>query len=308
MSRKTRKKSRAWQHDTRRLSTYLLSCILTSILLVSVVIILRQTSLEGFGSGLFLSQKIIQPTPIVLPILTPMVTPTTPTTPQEQLSGFCISVPVLMYHHIQPMEQAIKNDETALTVDTNVFDAQMGYLNSMGYRTIRAEELVRALREKQSVPNKSIIITIDDGYSDIYTYAYPIAKKYSIVLNLMIPTGLVNNKGYMSWDNIREMVAAGQTTVANHTWSHFQLTRGDSVKQQMEIVTAKTQLIQNAGTDSTIFSYPYGSYNDISVQTLLQNNFSGAFSTFPGRIQCDSILFALHRDRIGNVPLSSYGL
>lgn len=304
-----KKRSRKTQSPAPQGNNFFLSLALASILFASIIIILQQTTVKGFGNGVLFAQEIVHPTPIVLPILTPMVTPTPNPTPlPEQLSGYCLSVPVLMYHHIQPMEQAIKNGQTSLTVDSTVFESQMEYLTSHGYQTILAEDLVNALRQKRSLPSKSIVITIDDGYSDIYSYAYPIARKYSVVLNLMIPTGLINNTGYLTWDNLVEMLDSKKATAANHTWSHFQLTRGEHVKQQMEILTAKTQLIEHTGGNSPIFSYPYGSFNDTTVRILQENNYNGAFSTIPGTTQCDSIIFSLRRVRIGSIPLSNYGL
>jgi peptidoglycan/xylan/chitin deacetylase (PgdA/CDA1 family) len=308
MSHRRQQKSRKLL-TTRQIPVYIFFIFLAIFLATSIIIILQQTTDKHFGQGLFLSQNKIVPTPIILPMLTPLVTPTsTPENASTTLSGFCLNVPVLMYHHIQPMAQAIKNGQTSLTVDTGVFDSQMQYLQSRGYKTISADALSDALIQKHSLSEKSIVVTIDDGYSDIYSDAFPIAKKYNILLNLMIPTGLLNNSGYMTWNNINEMIGSGNATVVNHTWSHFQLTRGDQVKQQMEIITAKKQIQDNLGGQNTIIAYPYGSFNETTFGILQNNGFKAAFTTIPGYTQCDSIIYALRRIRIGNNSLSNYGL
>jgi len=221
---------------------------------------------------------------------------------------YCLTVPVLTYHRIQPQQVAIENKQTAGSMDSGVFDQQMAYLTSNGYHTITAEELVNALRNHASLPAKSIVITLDDGYENAYTYAYPIARKYSIVINLMVSTGLVGNSGFLSWDQIREMKESGLVYFTDHTWSHYAVGHGSQDKIQYEIVIAKQQLEQYTGQTVNIFTYPYGSFSPTAIEILRQDGFIGAFSTIPGKLQCESYIMTLHRTSIGNSPLSSYGL
>lgn len=221
--------------------------------------------------------------------------------------GFCLSVPVIFYHHIEPIAQAKSEGHAQLTVDAGIFDNQMKYLKDHGYRAISADELVNAIYSHKNL-GKAVVVTLDDGYSDAYNFAFPIAKKYGVILNLMIPTGLLNNPGYMSWDNLKEMVNSGLATAYDHSWSHFSLPKGDEKKIQMEVMTAKSQLEQNLGKTVNIFTYPYGASDQKTVNILQKNGFIAAFSTIPSFYQCESYIFNLRRNRIGNAPLSAYGL
>lgn len=228
--------------------------------------------------------------------------------PSPVYTGFCLHVPVLMYHHVMPLSEAKEKGNGSLTVDNDTFEKQMSYLNSAGYTSITGLKLAEALINKQALPGKSVVVTIDDGYNDIKTYAYPIAQKYRITLNLMISTGLINNSNYLTWDQIKEMLGSGLIEVYNHTWSHYNLGAASKEKISEEILTAQKQLAEYAGRTVNIFSYPYGSENNAVYEVLKANNFVAAFSTIPGSIQCDSFILGLHRTRIGNGPLSSYGL
>lgn len=226
---------------------------------------------------------------------------------EAKANGFCLNVPVIFYHHIEPMEQAKTAGHAQLTVDAVIFDGQMKYLLDQGYRTISAEELVNAIYSHKSL-GKAVVVTIDDGYSDAYTYAFIIAKKYGVILNLMIPTGLLNNPGYMSWENLKEMLNSGLATAYDHSWSHYSMPKGDEKKIEMEVMTAKKQLEQNLGKTVKIFTYPYGSSDKKTVNILQKNGFIAAFSTIPSFYQCEGYIFNLRRNRIGNAPLSAYGL
>lgn len=251
----------------------------------------------------------LTPSPTFIPTPTQIPTPTlTPTPTPVPLVGFCLNVPVLLYHHVQPQVLAIEKSQTSLSVDNGVFDQQMAYLVSGGYTTITAKTLVDALINKTKLSPKSILVTLDDGYRDDFDYAYPVLQKYRITANLLIPTGLLGGSDYMSWDQLKEMKNSGLIYLIDHSWSHYPVNYGSLDKIKYEINTARQQLQENTGQAVDIFGYPYGGFDNISISVLKQEGFSGAFSTIPGTWQCDSFIMTLHRTRIGNAPLSYYGL
>jgi len=223
-------------------------------------------------------------------------------------NDYCLNIPVLTYHRVQPQSVAIEKNQTAGSVDNGIFDQQMAYLTSNGYHTITAEELVNALKNHTTLSPKSIVITLDDGYENAYTYAYPVAQKYNIIINLMISTGLVGNSDFLSWDQIKEMKTSGLVFLTSHTWSHYAIGHGPAEKIQYEIQTAREQLEQYTGQPINIFTYPYGSFSNNAIEILKNNGFIGGFSTIPGKLQCESYIMTLHRNRVGNAPLSAYGL
>lgn len=258
-----------------------------------------------------LQKELVVPKTLVNVSLAPLPTPTItpiPTPTPVPLIGYCLNVPVIMYHHVQPQAQAVEKGQTAFSVDSDEFDRQMEYLISHGYTTITAKVLVDALRNKTQLPSKSILVTLDDGYKDNYEYAFPVFRKYNITANLLIPTGLLGGSDYMSWDQLKDMKNSGLIYVVDHTWSHYSVNYGSIDKIKYEINTAKQQLQDSLGQTVDIFGYPYGGFNDLSISVLLEQGFVGAFSTVPGWWQCDSFIMALHRTRIGNSPLSYYGL
>ncbi len=242
-------------------------------------------------------------TPTVASRSTP--SPTQIVTPQA--SGFCLRVPVLMYHHIQPLAEASKLGHAQLTVDSGIFDQQMSYLVAAGYTTLSSDQLVAALLGHRELPAKSIIVTLDDGYDDAYNYAFGIAKKYNINLDLMIPSGLINNPGYLNWNQLKEMSGNSLIHVYNHTWSHAALGTASKEKIEYEVTTAQNQLQSQLGKNTNVFVYPYGSFSPLAISILKEHGFIAGISTLPGTLQCDSYMMTLHRSRVGNGAMSSYG-
>lgn len=247
-------------------------------------------------------------TPTASPSAVPTASPSaTPTDAPIVYSGFCLSVPVLFYHHIQPQATATDKKQTSLNVDNGVFDQQMAYLSSHGYTTIFVDQLINALKTHTGL-GKSIAVTFDDGYRDNYDFAFPILKKYGIKANLMLASGLMEGADFLTWGQVSEMKNSGLFFFTDHTWSHYAVNHGANDKIQFEITTAKQQIESHTGQGVNIFTYPYGSFNNNAITQLQQDGFIGAFSTIGGFTQCDSFIMALHRTRVGNAPLSSYGL
>lgn len=227
---------------------------------------------------------------------------------EKPKNDFCLNAPVLFYHHIEPYEIAKAAWHEQFTVDSAIFDAQMAYLSQKGYHSITAEELALAVLSGSPLPQKAIVLTFDDGYADFYKYAYPILNKYGMKGNLMISTGLLENPNYLTWAQLKEMQTSGNIFAYNHTWSHASLTKSSREKVEYEVQTAKKQLEDNLGKPQKIFTYPYGNYDSQSESYLAKSGFIAAFSTNPGTLQCKSYAMSLHRTRIGNSPLSTYGL
>ncbi len=248
----------------------------------------------------------------ILPKYTPLISPypTVSITPSPvPLTGFCLHVPILTYHHIQPEAVAKELGQVSLTVDSGVFDQQMAYLASNGYTPIWVNELINALLTHSSLPGKPIVITMDDGYADNAVYALPILQKYGIKANLMLTSGLVGgNPDMLTWDQVNQMKGSGLVYFTNHTWSHYTITNGTQDKIESEIDLAQAQIQEHTGQTINVFTYPYGSLNSNATATLQRKGYIGALSTIPGQYQCDSFIMALHRTRIGNGSLAGYGI
>jgi peptidoglycan/xylan/chitin deacetylase (PgdA/CDA1 family) len=287
--------------------------ILLLLGIIFVFFIFRGLTIKG--SKNLIASIFVTPTPTATP--TPTLTPTpsstpTPTStptpsPTPTPSGFCLHVPVVLYHHIKPLADAAAAGQKSLDVDPSYFDGQMKYLSEQGYTSLKAEDLVNALINHTGVPAKPIIITFDDGYDDINQYAYPIARKYNMTINLMIITGLMDNPGYLSWNQLKEMVNSGTVRAYDHTWSHYPLVNGDEGKITMEINTAQQQLDDHLGTTPKVITYPNGSVDGRVISIAKNNGFIAGFSTVGGSTQCDSFIMTLHRFRIGNSTMAYYG-
>jgi peptidoglycan/xylan/chitin deacetylase (PgdA/CDA1 family) len=249
-------------------------------------------------------------TPTPSPTLVPTPTPTPrPLTFAElnALYGPCAVVPALMYHHIQNLETAKREGHASLTVDTGLFQKQMQYLKDRGYTPIRVEQLIAFFDSGTAIPGKPVLLTFDDGYDDFGSDAAPILRTFGFPATAFIPTGLIQNTGFMTWQTIGDIASQGLVYFANHTWSHHNVTTS-LAEDQREIGTADTQLSQRGLNTSKVFAYPYGNPSANGETVLASLGYKLGFTTYSGFTQCRGRRFILPRTRIGNASLSAYGL
>lgn len=308
----------------RRFKTYqlLLGSVLLCFVLATVLIytksgnsrffkaVTTNTSVQHFAEFL----KIITPSPTPTPKPTPTPPPTPTPTPRQltfnelnSLYGPCAVVPALMYHHVQDLTTAKAEGHGSLTVDTGIFQKQMQYLKDHGYNPIRPEQLIAFFDSGSALPGKPVLLTFDDGYDDFNTDAAPILQNFGFTATAFIPTGLLQNPGYMSWGNLADISGRGLIYFANHTWSHHNVSTS-LAEDQKEIGTADTQLAEHGLNPSKVFAYPYGNPSANGETVLSQLGYKLGFTTYPGSTQCRGRRFVLSRTRIGNTVLSAYGL
>lgn len=224
----------------------------------------------------------------------------------NQLYGPCVHLPVLYYHHIQNLDVAKAEGQQNLTVGTSIFISQMQYLKDHGYNPVASNSLTDFFDRGIPVPDKSVILTFDDGYEDFFINVLPILKQFGFKGIIALPTGLVGNPGYVTWDEISQ-AAGSNIEIVNHTWSHANLKSGTQSVVISEISIADSQLATRGYNQNKVFVYPYGSVSNFAENFLQSKSYTLAFTTVSGSTLCKKQRLSLPRIRIGNTNLSSYG-
>jgi peptidoglycan/xylan/chitin deacetylase (PgdA/CDA1 family) len=82
-----------------------------------------------------------------------------------------------------------------------LFKSQIKYLKEK-YNIISLEQYVQSCNTGKKLPNKSIIITIDDGYKSNYALAYPILKEFDIPATIFLTTDFIDNNNFLWVDRL----------------------------------------------------------------------------------------------------------
>ncbi len=132
---------------------------------------------------------------------------------------------ILMYHSIDYE----KNNN--LRMPKEKFSEQMKYIKDNGYTTLTVSQLHDFIEKDSPIPKKSVVITLDDGYADNYTNAYPILKKYGINATIFVITDSIDkDNSYLNSKQIKELQNNG-IDIQSHTTNHQELHRLPYEKQ-----------------------------------------------------------------------------
>ncbi len=194
-------------------------------------------------------------------------------------------VPVLNYHNLS------LTGSSRMMIPKEKFERQMAYLRDNGYRVISLDRFFDFLDFNGQLPEKSVVITFDDGWRPVYEIAWPVLKKYGYTATLFVYTDLiVGSSKTLNWDMIRQMAAEG-LDIQCHTKSHRNLSKKKAEESPAEYLAAVNyELTESAriikekvGVDVKYLAYPYGETNDQVIHLLQDNGFRGAFTTKRGQ-------------------------
>ena len=207
---------------------------------------------------------------------------------------------VVMYHQFDGLHPST-------SVTTDQFISHLNYFLSSGFKIISLEKLMYYIKSKKAIPDKTVVITIDDAYASVYKKAHPLFLKYKIPYTLFVNTEGVDKgyKAYMTWDQLREVSKSGLASLQAHSHSHGHLIRTFTSEQRKKDVLFSVQRIyEETGVMAKYFAYPYGETHLQFMQELKNYRmildgktfkFEAAFSTQSGPVGCSSSLFALPR-------------
>jgi peptidoglycan/xylan/chitin deacetylase (PgdA/CDA1 family) len=215
-----------------------------------------------------------------------------------------IYIPILMYHYVEP--NGVAPGREGINVTPENFDAQLGWLKSNGYETTTLDMLASNFASGTPLPSKRVIITFDDGYSDVYWNAFPILQKYGFQAHVFMITGSIGVPGYLDLEKIKELNNSGLVHFGSHGVDHISVASLSGNALNFQLTESKKALESVLGKPISWFCYPYGTFNGNSVIAVKNAGYQGAVSTLGGQYQSIDILYALRRTKIGNIGASDF--
>lgn len=199
-----------------------------------------------------------------------------------------VGIPVVYFHSVDPSE---KNE---VTISPDRLREELEYIKNSGYTTLTMTEVYDYLINNKPIPEKSILITFDDGYMDNYTNAFPILKELDMKATIFLISGGIDNGYYLSTDQIKEMSKYG-IDFQSHTVDHKYLDQLSYDEQLKQVTQSREDIKKITKKDVIAIAYPYGNYNDDTVKATEAAGYSLAFTTDRGLADRDDNKLELNR-------------
>lgn len=208
---------------------------------------------------------------------------------------------ILLYHYIEPLSPANSTDKLRANYITTpeTLEKHLKYLRDNNYVSIDLYQLYDSLNNGTELPEKTVVITFDDGDVSVYTYAFPLMNRYGFTGTIFMITQFTeeNRKGFLTWDQALEMARAGWR-LEPHTKTHPSL-RGNSREYQREQINGSIQsLKERLGYMPRFFAYPYGEYDATSIAVACEVGLWGAVTTNPDDSNSRLSIYELPRDEL----------
>lgn len=218
--------------------------------------------------------------------------PQQPITEKHELEDG-VRVAILGYHDF-----SASGAETEMRINTGKFRKQMQALKDLGISVISMGQFLAWKRGEQSIPQRSAVITIDDGWLSVYTDAYPVLKEFSYPFTLFLYQKYINVQGKsLSFAMIKEMQQHG-ATLGSHSVTHpypatvkAQKRRGAEAYTQylnVEFGESKRFLEKNFDQTITTYAYPGGYHTDEMLPIAANLGYTAQFTVIPGKIHRNS--------------------
>ena len=82
-------------------------------------------------------------------------------------------------------------------------------LKSGGYTVLPLAAIAERIRSGAGVPERTIGLSLERAYASAYHVAFPILKAAGFPFTVFVATDQVGTRDIMSWDQLREIVTAG---------------------------------------------------------------------------------------------------
>ena len=185
-------------------------------------------------------------------------------------------VPILLYHSISDSPSPYIR---RFAVPPATFRRHLAAIAERGCTTLTVSEYVDAAASgPANVPDRTVVVTFDDGYEDFYEHALPALLDFGIEATLYVTSGFLRDfddgsvagaRGRMM--NLTELQYAADvgTEIGGHTHSHPELDTLPRAHARDEIERCKVLLTDAVGREIRSFAYPHG-YSSASVRRLVE--------------------------------------
>jgi peptidoglycan/xylan/chitin deacetylase (PgdA/CDA1 family) len=181
-------------------------------------------------------------------------------------------LPILTLH-------SIDDAGTVISFPRELLQDGLERLQAHGHISIALSEALAHIHRVEPFPDRSFVITFDDGYRSVFEEAFPILQQFGMTATVFLTVGKPSQRKMsgripslfartmLSWDEIRAMHLAGISFGA-HTLTHPKLPRISHEAMRCEIHECKAVIEDELGTAVDSFAYPYGCCNALVKQVV----------------------------------------
>ena len=158
--------------------------------------------------------------------------------------------------------------QTWFYVPEEIFVGHLNCLREHGWQVIDVLTLFRGITAPESFPERTALLTFDDGYRSMLTVALPWLFRFGYPAVLFVPTDYIGGfnrfdaghepeEAICDWDDLRELERLG-VSIQSHGASHRSFSKLSLPEKEEELARSKFTLEAGLQKPVEAFAYPYG--------------------------------------------------
>jgi len=200
-------------------------------------------------------------------------------------------VAVLCYHNVSS-----NPDSSVETVTPEALRAQIKSLRNAGWSFRTVGGLRTYYETWHRLPDKTAVLTFDDGYLSFLTEVMPILREENVPADLAVISGYVDHPPadmppLLGWTELRHVARSGLVEIASHSnllhmygvtnpqglsaptvssrlylLNEHRYENRDEYRQRIlkDLMLSRSRLREMLGVDVDVLAWPYGEHNDVA--------------------------------------------
>ncbi|MFN8926061.1 MAG: polysaccharide deacetylase family protein [Rhodospirillales bacterium] len=176
-----------------------------------------------------------------------------------------------------------EDDSPSSSVRIDQFEDHLAELTSGEYSVLPLARVVAALRDGTALPDRTVVITIDEAWRSVYAQALPRLRAAGLPFTLFVSTDPLDRGAatHMSWAELREVAAAG-ATIAAMPAAALPMTGRPLEESAAAIRRSVDRIAAELRQTPTLFAYPHGEFGLAHRALVEQARFVAAFGQQSG--------------------------
>jgi peptidoglycan/xylan/chitin deacetylase (PgdA/CDA1 family) len=213
--------------------------------------------------------------------------------------------PILLYHRfVQEAGDLARypGTEVIFTVTASQFEAQLASLANQDYCSISPDQVFAFLTEGKALPERPVMITVDDGWRSDIDIMLPILERYGFGCTIFVTTGpeawiFEKFRGLdrgLTAEEVRELHRRG-VSIGSHTVTHPHLIEMSDEDIRREFRDSKRTLEEWTGAPCRFLSIPGNFYDRRVARIARACGYEAVFTANVGTVSPMTDPFDIHR-------------
>ncbi|QLA19382.1 polysaccharide deacetylase family protein [Desulfolutivibrio sulfoxidireducens] len=196
-------------------------------------------------------------------------------------AALAASATVIGYHRFD-------GHRSSMSMPMAEFEAHLKYLKESA-NVMSMDEFAGYVERKERFPPRTVLITIDDGWSSVMD-AFALLKKYDLPFTLFLPMAYMANpaaRHNLTREDIERLKSWPKVTFADHSFSHsprLQVGKHKNHETYLEflrqdLAASRQRFFEIFGYYPKYYAYPYGHTNGSFSALLAENGYELMFTT-----------------------------